>query len=162
MWLADIERTHFLLAWTKANNMSRNYIGPTSGYQCWEPILVYGKSVTTVLRDWIDCPISMQSGIEDHPCPKPLRLLDWIIRSFTPAAGSILDPFVGSGTTLVAAKVLGRTGIGIEKSERYCEIVAHRLAQGSLFELVDNSSLSPISAGQPIESCYFQHETEND
>jgi hypothetical protein len=54
MWIADIEHTHFLIAWTKANNNSRNYIGPTSGYQCWEPVLVYGKCKGTVLRDWIE------------------------------------------------------------------------------------------------------------
>lgn len=129
MWIADIERTHFLMAWTKANNNSRNYIGPTSGYQCWEPILVYGKSKATVLRDWIDCPINLQRAIGGHPCPKPLRLLSRLIVDLVPEGGSIIDPFLGSGTTLVAAKSHGVRGVGIERSEAYCEIAAKRLSQ---------------------------------
>lgn len=129
MWIADIARTHFLIAWTKANNNSRNYIGPTSGFQCWEPILVYGKSRATVLRDWIDCPISLQGEVGGHPCPKPLRLLSHLIPALVPAGGSIIDPFMGSGTTLVAAKRHGAKAVGIEISEAYCEIAAKRLCQ---------------------------------
>lgn len=130
MWM-EISPTHKLIAWTKANNNSRNYIGPTSGYQCWEPILVYGKSLVTVLRDWIDCPISLQP-FDGHPCPKPIRLMRWVVENFCPHDGTILDPFAGSGSTLRAAKDLGRKAIGIEIEERYCEIAVQRLAQGVL------------------------------
>lgn len=129
MWIADIERTHFILAWTKANNMSRNYIGPTSGYQCWEPVLVYGKAKQTVLRDWFDCPISTQAAAAGHPCPKPLKLMRYLVGALCPVGGTMLDPFMGSGSTLRAAKDLGRKAIGIEIEEKYCEIAAKRMAQ---------------------------------
>lgn len=129
MWIADIERTHYLIAWTKANNNSRNYIGPTSGYQCWEPVLVYGKSKQTVLRDWFDCPISLQRAVGDHPCPKPARLMRYIVSSLVPENGTVVDPFAGSGSTLRAAKDLGRKAVGIEIEERYCEIAALRMGQ---------------------------------
>ncbi len=68
----------------------------------------------------------------DHPTQKPEGLLiDWVSQ-FTDLNETILDPFMGSGTTLVAAKRLGRKGIGIELEERYCEIAANRLSQDAL------------------------------
>jgi DNA modification methylase len=70
----------------------------------------------------------------DHPCPKPEPLMAHLVRDFTDEGETILDPFMGSGTTLVAAKRLGRKAIGIEREEKYCEIAAKRLAQGSLFQ----------------------------
>ena len=66
-----------------------------------------------------------------HPTQKPLALMKWCL-SFAPAAKTILDPFMGSGTTLVAAKLEGRSATGIEISEKYCEIAANRLRQGVL------------------------------
>jgi modification methylase len=66
-----------------------------------------------------------------HPAPFPVGLPARAIESAAPR--TLLDPFVGSGTTLVAAKAAGVPAVGIEKSERYCEVAAKRLAQGSLF-----------------------------
>jgi site-specific DNA-methyltransferase (adenine-specific) len=63
-----------------------------------------------------------------HPTQKPLALMRWCL-GFFPDAEYVLDPFMGSGTTLRAAKDFGRKAIGIEIEERYCEIAAKRLAQ---------------------------------
>jgi DNA modification methylase len=69
-----------------------------------------------------------------HPTQKPLGLMRWCLSlSWCSDAATILDPFMGSGTTLVAAKLEGRRAVGIELEERYCEIAANRLSQGVLF-----------------------------
>jgi site-specific DNA-methyltransferase (adenine-specific) len=64
-----------------------------------------------------------------HPCEKPVGLLAQLIANSTDTGQTVLDPFAGSGTTLRAAKDLGRRAIGIEIEERYCEIAARRCAQ---------------------------------
>jgi site-specific DNA-methyltransferase (adenine-specific) len=63
-----------------------------------------------------------------HPTQKPESLMTWCL-GFFPGASTVLDPFMGSGTTLRAAKDLGRRAIGIELEERYCEIAARRMGQ---------------------------------
>jgi DNA modification methylase len=65
-----------------------------------------------------------------HPAEKPVPLLAKMIRES--GGGLVLDPFMGSGSTLVAAKREGEPAIGIEVEERWCEIAAKRLAQGAL------------------------------
>jgi site-specific DNA-methyltransferase (adenine-specific) len=69
-----------------------------------------------------------------HPSEKPVKLMYRLIKE-TPG-DIILDPFMGSGTTLVAAKQLGRRAIGIEIEEKYCKIAVERLAQENLFETI--------------------------
>lgn len=64
---------------------------------------------------------------QQHPTQKPLDVMLFIVNRAP--VGAVLDPFMGSGTTLLAAKELGRKAIGIEIEERYCEIAAKRLAQ---------------------------------
>lgn len=75
---------------------------------------------------------------EGHPTAKPLPMFADLIQKFTNSGDLVLDPFAGSGTTLRAAKDLGRKAIGVELEERYCEIAARRLSQ----EVLDLGSVS--------------------
>lgn len=62
-----------------------------------------------------------------HDTPKPLALMRWLVRLVCPPGGTVLDPFAGSGTTLLAARAEGFGGIGIEQHEPYARIAAARL-----------------------------------
>lgn len=77
-----------------------------------------------------EAPESVNMG---HPAQKPIGFVAQIAANVTPAGGTVLDPYMGSGTTLRAAKELGLRAIGIEKEEQYCEAVARELDTPKLF-----------------------------
>ena len=115
------------------------------GYSQWTPVLCYGPDLdgfgnvngilkTDVHRISGGAGVGFQRGAweREHTCPKPENLVRWVVSRFTPEDSTILDPFMGSGTTLVVAKQLRRKAIGIEIEEKYCEIAAKRLSQDVL------------------------------
>jgi site-specific DNA-methyltransferase (adenine-specific) len=84
------------------------------GDQCLQRSVIYERSL---------------HGEAVHPTQKPLGVTEMLIRYSTNKGDAVIDSFCGSGTTLVAAKNLGRKAIGIEIEEKYCEIAAKRLSQ---------------------------------
>lgn len=107
-------------------------------YRNWEPIFVLGawpdqtpsRSAVVQTRHKAASGYSGYSTLAGHPHAKPLDVMEDLIEACPP--GVIADPFAGSGSTLVAAKALGRKAIGVELEERYCEIIAKRCAQDVL------------------------------
>lgn len=71
-------------------------------------------------------------GATHHPTAKPVLLMRHLIESSSNFGETVLDPFMGAGSTLIAARIEGRKAIGVEIEERYCETAAKRLAQGVL------------------------------
>lgn len=76
--------------------------------------------------------VRSEHGRAVHPTQKPLGIISPLIRYSVTPGGLVLDPFMGSGSTLLAARQLGRRAIGIEISEEYCEAAVRRLGQGEL------------------------------
>lgn len=125
LWFA-LGRPNHVCAWMKPNQCSPS---PLGGFNVWEPILIYGKLTKRVGQDgWIH-PIGAQPGLGGHPCPKSLGFWKRLMVAVSDEGQTIVDPFLGTGTTTEAAKDLGRKAIGIEIEERYCEIAANRLRQ---------------------------------
>jgi len=85
----------------------------------------WDNSLNTKMSVWRIAP----QRSTNHPCPFPIEIVSPCIVSSCPIGGTVLDPFMGSGTTLRAAKDLGRKAIGIEIEEKYCEIAANRMCQ---------------------------------
>jgi DNA modification methylase len=111
------------MGWLVWNKMQRNF-SLADGELAW----------TTEKRALRIFDYSRAAALQDgkmHPTQKPLALMKWCISLF-PKAKTIIDPFCGSGTTLVAAKDMGLIAAGIEAEERYCEIAANRLRQSVL------------------------------
>lgn len=127
-------RTKQTLVWHKPS--TTGVFGSVGGYRRdIEAIYLVGDfpksnamrtSVLKVVRDEHTHYIREGQG---HPHSKPLELMERLIHDAP--EGVIADPFAGSGSTLVAARNLGRKAIGVELEEKYCEIIANRLAQGA-------------------------------
>ena len=117
----DYPKPTWIMSWVRKGSTQRN--GALRGFNNWEPILLY--RVSSLTNDVISTPNLHEDF--GHPTTKPLPLMRTLL-SLMPGE-IVLDPFMGSGTTLRAAKDLGRRAIGIEIEEKYCEIAAKRLAQ---------------------------------
>jgi DNA modification methylase len=128
--LWDYPRPDWVCDWHRRAAASRTAQG---GFNHWSPILVYGNVKFSV--DYYETAfgktINENRGI-DHPSPKPLELYKWILIESTNPGDTILDPFMGSGTTGVACVQTGRRFIGIEIDPGYFKIAKKRIAEAQL------------------------------
>ena len=127
----------FVMFWHRPNPMPtpvlpfHQSVSPILLFGNWKGIHV-GDQLVSIRKLNAGCIASRERILESkngkgaHPCQMPM-LLPSLFLSHVP--GVVLDPFMGSGTTLVAAKQLNRKAIGIEIEEKYCEIAAQRLSQ---------------------------------
>lgn len=89
-----------------------------------------------------------------HPCPRDLEHVQWLAKWY--GGASVLDPFSGAGTSLIAAKRIGASAIGIEIEEKYCEIAAKRLSQ-EVFDFSEVRPVNPPSLGSGTQSELLGH-----
>lgn len=142
------------ITWYKPNSMPINLANQMGvwAYSC-EYILYYSKGRPKNFqydalkelnngvqqRDFIQC--YKREETIDHPSPKPLRILRKILTASSKKGDTVLDPFMGSGTTAVACKQLQRNFIGFELSQKYVDIANRRLQQDTLFDYVLEGAL---------------------
>lgn len=112
------------IVWDKRTNEAADKILGSP----FETAVVLGRRLYKIIRLLHCGVISHAHEKRIHPTQKPSELMARIL-TFFPHAQSVIDPFMGTGSTLVAAKNLGRTAIGIELEERYCEMAAEAVAQ---------------------------------
>src|SRR3972149_6108395 len=102
----------WIIAWYKGSTGCSSLIG----FNDWEPLLVYGKP-KKMMHDFINVrPTSFDNG---HPCPKPIMWAKKLIEMSTNEGDTVLDPFLGSGTTLRACRETNRIGVGFEIQMAY-------------------------------------------
>ncbi|MBM3947396.1 MAG: site-specific DNA-methyltransferase [SAR202 cluster bacterium] len=111
----------------------------TGLWHSWDPVIFWnsgpdnGPTSGFLNRDYhVGNVVGLFGNKNEHPSPRPLDTMCYIVHCATTERGLVVDPFMGSGTTLRAAKNLGRKAIGIEIEERYCEIAARRMMQAVL------------------------------
>ena len=121
-------------------NYFTDYLPVSSGWVVWsKPQADTGFSLADGELCWTTEEFSLRikkysrRDGNSHPTQKPISLMEYCIDKFTQPNDLILDPFLGSGTTAVACKQLGRRFIGIEISKDYCKIAEDRLRQEELF-----------------------------
>ena len=94
-----------------------------------------------------------ESSQGSHSAPFPKAIPEFFIKAFSDPGDVIYDPFLGSGTTLVAADALDRTGYGVEISPAYCDVILRRVAQVSAAEPVlaaTNQSMAKVAAERGV------------
>jgi site-specific DNA-methyltransferase (adenine-specific) len=87
----------------------------------------------------------------EHPTQKPLEVIERMIKASCPVDGVVFDPFMGSGTTAVAAKRLSRKFIGFEINPEYCDLIQQRLLDSDTLELERNQSVASQPAPEPVK-----------
>ena len=125
-------------------NYYSDYLPASSCWIVWDKDMIGGNfadcelawtSFNTAVRifKWRWCGMLQEDmtnkELREHPTQKPLALFEWILKNYSKENDIILDPFMGSGVTLEACKLMGRKYIGIEINPDYCKIAKERLAQ---------------------------------
>lgn len=118
----NLPPTSCWLVWNKLN-------GTTDFADCELAWTNLPKAVRKIDWLWNGCMRQEKHIAREHPTQKPLRVMEWCIEHLPSAAETILDPFMGSGTTLVACAKLGRKGTGIELDPEYFEIACRRVEE---------------------------------
>jgi site-specific DNA-methyltransferase (adenine-specific) len=118
-WWYQHHQPDWMMCWYKGSPGHQSKVG----FNDWEPHLVWGRPPRAIHDFW---QTKCGFDVDGHPCPKPVEYSAWLVERSAEAGGLIYDPFLGSGTTLIAAEQLGRKCYGMEISPAYCDVIVKR------------------------------------
>jgi DNA modification methylase len=125
----DYPKPDWIYGWFKPGSTRRSMV--LNGFNTWEPILVYGQPSKRVYQDSSYLPTVSNlndKGANFHGCPKPLNLMIELIERFTAIGDIVIDLVVGSGTTAIACKMLGRNYLAFEIDPATADKARQRVA----------------------------------
>jgi DNA modification methylase len=120
-----IKEPSWIMAWVKRNSTKR----VATGWNTWEPVLLYGKIRGKKTHDSFLVGMAKQKDTGNHPCPKPKGWASELIDRLTLSEDIVLDPFMGSGTTAIMCVKSERKFIGIEIEQEYFDIAVERIEE---------------------------------
>jgi DNA modification methylase len=124
--LWDYPKPDWVNCWYREASNSRSKVG---GFSHWSPVVIYGKPKFPVDSIKLHAIVNAYPHGFPHPSPKPIRLMEWLVTHGADKDATILDPFMGSGTTGVACVQTGRNFIGIEIDPTYYAIAEKRIKE---------------------------------
>jgi len=148
--LTDFKSNKFQYEWEYICYVNNGMVRGRMGFSCFMPVLIFtkrGGRIKAQLRDVCELSAGIEVKTRLHPYQKDVRFIKPLLKSITPPGGIVLDPFSGSGSTLIAAKQEGFNYLGIELNPEYVEIANTRLSKechGNLNDFI------PIS--EPLEA----------
>jgi DNA modification methylase len=108
------------------------------GFSNFTPILYYGRDFRAGIGAWPTSKQVTESAPKNgHPCPKPIRAWSWLLEKAARTSDTVLDPFLGSGTTLVCCELTGRSGVGIEIEPKFYEIALREVEKATKQQRMD-------------------------
>ncbi len=142
-WWYTYHDPEWIVAWHKGSPGQRSRVG----FSDWEPHLTWGFPHKP-MHDHFSTPCGFDPN--GHPCPKPIQYGQWLVSRAADIRGTILDPFMGSGTTGVACANLGRKFIGIEIEPKYFDIACRRIEQA-----YKQPRLFKDEAAKPVQTSFL-------
>lgn len=124
-WIYQNFPPDWLIAWYKGSPGHAAFIG----FNDWEPLLVYGKNKGIQMHDHFTLTNNVDMGSFGHPCPKPIKWFKWLMKRACPDGGKVMDPFIGSGSSRIAAFDLGFDFTGYELDKDYFDAGNKRFEQ---------------------------------
>jgi len=154
----DYPRPDWVSCWYREAAQSRTIYG---SFNHWSPVLIYGDKPSFTVDSIKLHAIKHNSPDVDHPSPKPLALMRWLVLSMSAEGDTVLDPFMGSGSTGVACVQLGRSFIGCDLKAEYVAIAESRIQSAVLspsFLTPSNNRLHLTGGGQSATQSSFTAE----